>query len=81
MELSDKEVMEKDALNRIRWDRKLKPEEYSIMYLDRGKLREVRFTEIQLQGDFFQSAENQIPMHRIRKILRKGNVVWEKRRN
>jgi len=77
--LFEKEIMEKDALNRIKWDPKLKPEEFSIHYLDLGKLKEINFSEIELQGDFFRLKENLIPMHRIRRIAWKGRVVWDRR--
>jgi uncharacterized protein (UPF0248 family) len=80
MDPLDKELLEKDVLNRILWDKKLKPEDYSIMYLDSGILKEVQFSEIKLEGDFFLLGESLIPMHRIRRILRCGTVVWEKRR-
>ncbi len=74
--------MEKDALNRIKWDSQLNPEEFEIHYLDRkeDKLLKVNFSDIELQGDFFQYHDNLIPLHRIRKILWKGKVVWNKRR-
>lgn len=75
-----KELMEKDALNRILWDRNLKPEKYSIVYLDRGQLKEVSFLDVKLDGDFFWLGDGLIPMHRIRKILEGGEVVWERRR-
>lgn len=79
-ELFRKETLEKDALNRIKWDRSLNPSEFSILYIDLGRLREVDFSDMELQGDFFKVEESLIPMHRIRKIKWKENVVWEKRR-
>jgi uncharacterized protein (UPF0248 family) len=79
MEIFEKELMEKDALNLIKWDKKLKPEEFSIQYMDLGRLREVKFSEIELQGDFFRMEESLVPMHRIRKILWEGRVVWDRR--
>jgi len=78
-ELFEKEITEKDALNRIRWDPRLNPGDFSIHYLDLGKLKEINFSEIELQGDFFRIGESLVPMHRIRKISWKGRVVWDKR--
>lgn len=77
-----KEVMERDVLNRIKWDPKLNPGEYGIHYLDRisGRLLKAGFSEIKLEGDFFRLGDSLIPMHRIRKITWKKKVVWEKRR-
>ena len=74
--------MEKDVLNRIKWDPKLNPGEYSIHYLDRvsGRLLKAGFLEIKPEGDFFRLRDSLIPMHRIRKIIWKKKVVWEKRR-
>jgi uncharacterized protein (UPF0248 family) len=77
----DKEVLEKDALYRIMWDKKLKPGDYSLVYLDCGNLKEVKFADIKLDGDFFHVEDAVVPMHRVRRILEKGKVVWEKRRN
>jgi uncharacterized protein (UPF0248 family) len=76
----DKELLEKDVLYRILWDGNLKSEDYSIMYLDSGVLKQVPFSEIKLEGDFFSVGDALIPMHRIRRILCRGAVVWEKRR-
>lgn len=80
MDPFDKEPLEKDALSRILWDRNLKSEDYSLMYLDSGILKEVRFTDISVDGDFFSVGDSLVPMHRIRRILCRGKVVWGKRR-
>ena len=103
-ELFKKEVMEKDVLNRILWDKKnflsgnfcvqsepegsdsdkkLNPEDFDIHYFDRitKKLERAKFTEIKLKGDFFQFGEGLIPMHRIRKITCRGEVVWSRDRD
>lgn len=77
-----KEILEKDVLNRIIWDPRLNPKEFEIHYLDRKKegLSKINFSEIKLKGDFFQYQNSLIPLHRIRKITRKGKVVWDKRK-
>ncbi len=77
-----KEKLERDALNRITWDKNLNPGDFSIRYIDRAsqKMKEVGFTDIGLEGDFFRYGDSLIPMHRIRKILCKDRVVWDRRR-
>ena len=73
-----------DFLNKIRWDKKLKPEEYTIVYFDRVVERgfEVAFTSVSREGNFFvvnrDGRKTMIPLHRIRQIKRKGKVVWER---
>ncbi|MFH1403548.1 MAG: DUF504 domain-containing protein [Candidatus Altiarchaeota archaeon] len=78
----DKERLEKDALNRILWDKSLNPAEYTIHYADRfrGGLSEVRFTEVEVDGDYIVSGGSMIPVHRIREIRRNDEVVWDGRR-
>ena len=50
----EKERLERDVLNRIRWDRSLNPEEFTVCYLDRfsSRLKEVRYVDLVLDGDF-----------------------------
>jgi uncharacterized protein (UPF0248 family) len=72
-----------DLLNKIRWDKNVKPEEYNIVYFDRIAERsfEVPFTSLSRRGNFFvlsvDGRETNIPLHRIRQVKRKGKVVWE----
>lgn len=81
--LLEKEVMEKDVLNRIKWDSRLRAEDFTICYLDRIKngLVEVPCKEVGFEGDFLLVGENTIPVHRVRRFLYRGHVVWEKRRS
>ena len=81
-EVFEKELMEKDALNRIKWDSTLNKEDFSVCYLDRisKKLIEVRYNELTVDGDFLIIEDKSIPLHRIREIRYKGKVVWAKRR-
>lgn len=73
-----------DFLNKIRWDKNLKPEEHVIVYFDRiaEKTFEVPFTSISRKGNFFTikqgKVETSIPLHRIRQVKRNGKVVWER---
>ncbi|MEM2918806.1 MAG: DUF504 domain-containing protein [Candidatus Altiarchaeota archaeon] len=81
----EKEILEKNALNRIKFDKNLNPDDFEICYFDRNSkaLKKVKFSEIEIDGDFFRrksDIESLIPLHRIRKILWKGEIVWDKRR-
>ena len=73
-----------DLLNKIRWDKNLKPEEYSIVYFDRiaEKSFEVPFKSIAREGNFIKvirpGKEINIPLHRIRQVKRNGKVIWER---
>ncbi len=77
-----KEVMEKDVLNKIKWDQSFDPGDFSIHYPDRitGQLKQVNFNDIQIEGDFMKTNDSMIPMHRIREIKYKNKIVWNKRR-
>jgi len=77
----EKERTEREALNRIKWDENLNPEEFEIFYLDRfeEKLKKLKFSEMRIDGNFIIHEKSRIPMHRIRKIAHKGKVVWAKR--
>lgn len=75
----------KELLNRIRWDPQEHPEEYALFYHDRIKdwLEEIAFAEIKRIEDNFmilfkEGKEINIPLHRIRKVKKKGELVWER---
>ncbi|MBI2134751.1 DUF504 domain-containing protein [Candidatus Woesearchaeota archaeon] len=75
----------KDLLNKIKWDRREKPEEYSIRYFDRisKQLIKINYMDIKKFEDNFivvgkNNEESFIPMHRIREV-RKNNIVFWKR--
>lgn len=80
--LFEKERLEKDVLNRIRWDKQLDKKDFSVGYLERfsGNLVYVPYNSITIDGDFFHSGDSLIPMHRIREIRYGGEVVWAKRK-
>jgi len=72
-----------DALNQIKWDKKLKPEEYTVEYLDFGKLTKIQYTTIKkVEGLFMiiekNGEETSIPLHRIRIIRQKGEIIWQR---
>ncbi|HDN83862.1 MAG TPA: DUF504 domain-containing protein [Candidatus Altiarchaeales archaeon] len=81
-----KEKTEREAINRIIWDPSLHPEDFEIVFLDRAHGKEleerVNVSEIEVVGDFFniKGRNAKIPFHRVRKILFRGRIVWERSR-
>ena len=74
----------KDLLNKIKWDKRENPEEYIICYYDRilKKLIHINFKDLKIKDDYIilikDNEEINIPLHRIRKVMKKGKVVWER---
>lgn len=73
----------KNLLNKIKWDKKENPSDYSVFYLDKVKndLVELRYNNIKrIEGNFIVigKEETYIPLHRIRKIRKKGKTVWKR---
>ncbi len=74
-----------DLLTKIKWDKSEKPEEYVFLYYDRleDNLKELTFTQIKsIQHDFLSVDIDgelvDIPLHRIKKVRRKGRTIWER---
>ena len=75
-------------LSKIQWDENLDPRDFSIGYLDRikGSLIYRNFEDIEIdKNDKFSfttisddGKEHHIPFHRIRVVLERGKVVWER---
>ena len=69
-------------LNKIKWDKRENPEEYSVFYYDRilKKLIEIPYTKIKrLEGSFMvldNEEETNIPLHRVRKVIKNDKIVW-----
>lgn len=67
-------------LNKIKWDKRENPQDYSILYLDRvlNKLIQISYTKIKkIEGSFMVLAnedETNIPLHRIKKVM-KNNIA------
>lgn len=70
----------KDLLNKIKWDKRERIEDYSIEYFDRIKNKniEIRLKDVEIEGDYVISGESTIPLHRIRKVKKKGKVIWNR---
>ena len=73
----------KDLINKIKWDKRENPEDYSLIYIDLGKKKELAYTDIKrLEGNFMiierGGEETEIPLHRIREVKKKGKIVWKR---
>ena len=74
----------KDFLNKIRWSKEENPSDYLIGYWDNidKKVIFIRFNKIKkAEGNFLlldREEETYIPMHRIREVRKKGNLVWKR---
>jgi uncharacterized protein (UPF0248 family) len=80
----------RELLSRIRWDREYGRAEFAIGYFDRVEgrivvvpLGEIRFTS----GDSFsfqltdrEGVEVSIPLHRICRVYRNNELIWQRRR-
>ena len=74
----------KGLLNKIRWDKRENPEDYSIGYLDRvqNKIIEIGYNEIKkIEGNFLvlerDLEEVYIPTHRIKVVKKKDKIIWK----
>ena len=76
----------KDIINKIKWDPNIKDKDsYSLFYLDRitKRLVEIRFNQIKnIEGSFlivdYEDETKEIPMHRIKKIMKDKEVIFQR---
>ena len=74
-----------DLLNKIKWDKRENPEDYSIFYYDRilKKLIKIPYNKInRIEGSFMvldNEEESNVPLHRIKRVEKNGSVVWERK--
>lgn len=78
-------MMLKDLINKIKWDKKEKPELYSLFYIDRftKKKKEIKYNNLKrIEGTFLvieqDSEEIEIPMHRIKEARKEGKLIWSR---
>ena len=75
----------KDLLNKIKWDKREAPEQYSIFYFDiiLNTLIQIPYTKIKrIEGSFMvldSEEETNIPLHRVKKAAKNNAVVWERK--
>jgi len=74
-----------DLLNKIKWDKKENPDDYSIAHFDRisNKKENIKYNKIKKIDRGFiivekEDKEVNIPLHRIREVKKKGVVVWKR---
>lgn len=74
-----------DLLNKIKWDKREDPKQYSLFYFDRilNTLIKVPYTKIKrIEGTFMildNEEESNIPLHRVKKVVKDNVVVWERK--
>lgn len=75
----------RELLNKIKYSPGEKAEDYMLFYYDRieNKLKELSPSEIKRIEEGFLVLEKageeiNIPLHRIRRVEKKGQVVWER---
>lgn len=75
----------KSLLNKIKWDTRENPKNYKILYFDRlvKKLIKIPYAKIKRIEDRFMVLDNEeesnILLHRIKKVMNNGVVVWERK--
>jgi uncharacterized protein (UPF0248 family) len=73
----------KDLINKIKWDKRESPSDYVLIYIDMGERKQLPYTDIKrLEGNFMiverYGEEVEIPLHRVREVIKKGVVVWKR---
>jgi len=74
-----------ELLNKIKWDKRENPKQYSIFYFDRilNKLIKIPYAKIKrIEGSFMvlnNEDETNVPLHRIKKVAKNNTVVWERK--
>ena len=76
----------KDLINKIKWDKRENPEDYVLAYWDSmaDKLVEFPYKAIkEISKNFItleiDGEEKEIPIHRMKLVKKKGEVVWKRR--
>jgi len=74
-----------DLLNKIKWDKNLNKDCFSIIYFDRVNNNEIEinYNKIKkIEGNFMviekDLEESNIPLHRIKKIMKNKEVIWQR---
>ncbi|MBD3313980.1 DUF504 domain-containing protein [Candidatus Woesearchaeota archaeon] len=80
----------KDLVNRILWDEKENKEDYFFFYVDRVENREneikgrnvlktdSNFIVVERTRDDGKKEQAEIPMHRIRRVMKGDTTVWKR---
>lgn len=72
-------------LNKIKWNKTDNPKDYVLYYYDRveDKLIPLKYADIIRNEDNFLRVEREgkevyIPLHRIKKVAKKNQVIWKR---
>ncbi|MBW3002944.1 DUF504 domain-containing protein [Candidatus Woesearchaeota archaeon] len=75
----------KNLISKIKFDKREDPKDYELFYIDRIKNKKIKikFTDIKhIEGGMFtiikSGRETEIPLHRIRLVTRKGEIIWKR---
>ena len=72
----------KELINKIIWDRNQDKKDYTLFYYDRisKELKPIKFSQIKgLNHNFIiLNDTREIPMHRIKKVIKNEKVIWER---
>lgn len=73
----------KELINKIKWDKKENPDEFTLYYYDRvlDTLIELNYRDIIRIEDSFMivmrnGEETNIPLHRVRYVKKNNEVIW-----
>ena len=76
----------KELLDKLKWDKRFNPEEYTFYYQDRvrNELIPVDYAKIKtIEGSFMviehDGEEVNIPLHRIHKVMKGQMIVWSRK--
>lgn len=76
----------KALLDKLKWDRRFNPEEYTFYYQDRvkNKVIPIDYARIKrIEGSFMviehDGEEVSIPLHRIHKVMKGQMLVWSRK--
>jgi uncharacterized protein (UPF0248 family) len=76
-------VFPREVLNRLKWSGNRSLDDVVIFYLHRGApgdMMSIKGSDIvELERSFFVTADSKIPYHRIRRIEKAGEVLYEER--
>ncbi|MBU0461947.1 MAG: DUF504 domain-containing protein [Nanoarchaeota archaeon] len=74
-----------ELINKIKWDKREKPEEYVFYYVDRitKKLVPIKYKKIKRIDQGFMiinrdDKETEIPLHRIREVRKDKVSIWKR---
>ncbi|MEM4263704.1 MAG: DUF504 domain-containing protein [Candidatus Woesearchaeota archaeon] len=75
----------KELINKIKWDKKENPDDYTLGYWDNMQKKLIMFPykAIKEMSENFitveiDSEEKEIPMHAVKIVKKKGEMIWKR---